>query len=86
MFFDKWNNSIIFISFGLYLSNGLYAGHVHGLIESYLPPKIEKGWIEDYEEALLVADESSKPIFLDFTGYTCTNCRWMEKNIFIEAV
>jgi len=76
--------SIIFISFGLYLSNGLYAGQVHGLIESYLPPKVEKGWIEDYEEALLVADISSKPIFLDFTGYTCTNCRWMEKNIFIE--
>jgi len=76
--------SIIFISFGLYLSNGLYAGQVHGLIESYLPPKVEKGWIEDYEEALLVAEMSSKPIFLDFTGYTCTNCRWMEKNIFIE--
>jgi len=77
--------SIIFISFGLYLSNGLYAGQVHGLIESYLPPKIEKGWIENYEEALLVgAENSNKPIFLDFTGYTCTNCRWMEKNIFTE--
>ena len=76
--------SIIFISFGLYLSNGLYAGQVHGLIESYLPPKIEKGWIEDYEEALLVGNEISKPIFLDFTGYTCTNCRWMEKNIFTQ--
>ena len=76
--------SIIFISFGLYLSNGLYAGKTHGLIESYLPPKEEKGWIEDYKEALLVAAEHPKPIFLDFTGYTCTNCRWMEKNIFTE--
>jgi len=76
--------SIIFLSFGLYLSNGLYTGKVHGLIESYLPPKIEKGWIENYQEAILVAMEKDKPIFLDFTGYTCTNCRWMEKNIFIE--
>jgi thiol:disulfide interchange protein DsbD len=76
--------SIIFLSFGLYLSNGLYTGKVHGLIESYLPPKIEKGWIENYQEAILVAMENDKPIFLDFTGYTCTNCRWMEKNIFIE--
>ena len=76
--------SIIFLSFGLYLSNGLYTGKVHGLIESYLPPKIEKGWIENYQEAILVAMEKDKPIFLDFTGYTCTNCRWMEKNVFIE--
>ena len=76
--------SILFLSFGLYLSNGLYAGKVHGLIESYLPPKIEKGWIENYQEAILVAIEEDKPIFLDFTGYTCTNCRWMEKNIFVE--
>jgi thiol:disulfide interchange protein DsbD len=21
-------------------------------------------------------------VFIDFTGYTCTNCRWMEANIF----
>jgi thiol:disulfide interchange protein DsbD len=21
-------------------------------------------------------------MFVDFTGYTCTNCRWMEANIF----
>ena len=76
--------SILFLSFGIYLSNGLYAGKVHGLIESYLPPKVEKGWIENYQEALLVAIEKDRPIFLDFTGYTCTNCRWMEKNIFVE--
>ena len=76
--------SIIFLSFGLYLSNGLYAGNIHGLIESYLPPQIEKGWIEDYNEALEVASQNGKPIFLDFTGYTCTNCRWMEKNIFVK--
>ncbi|MCV4566913.1 thioredoxin family protein, partial [Escherichia coli] len=24
----------------------------------------------------------NKLIFIDFTGYTCTNCRWMEANIF----
>jgi thiol:disulfide interchange protein DsbD len=21
-------------------------------------------------------------VFIDFTGYTCTNCRWMEANVF----
>ena len=27
---------------------------------------------------------NQKPVFIDFTGYTCTNCRWMETNIFEE--
>ena len=44
----------------------------------------EEGWIENYEEALLVSQNSKKPIFIDFTGYTCTNCRWMEKNVFVD--
>ena len=22
--------------------------------------------------------------FVDFTGYTCVNCRWMEKNVFSD--
>lgn len=40
-------------------------------------------WIEDdYEKALQIAQKEGKPIFIDFTGYTCTNCRWMERNMF----
>ncbi|HSR53998.1 MAG TPA: protein-disulfide reductase DsbD domain-containing protein [Acidobacteriota bacterium] len=39
-------------------------------------------WHTDYQEALRVAERESKPVFIDFTGYTCTNCRWMEANIF----
>ena len=39
-------------------------------------------WIEDLDQAYLEAKESNKPIFVDFTGYTCTNCRYMEINIF----
>jgi len=41
-------------------------------------------WYSDYQEALQVARERNKVIFLDFTGYTCTNCRWMEANIFVR--
>jgi thiol:disulfide interchange protein DsbD len=39
-------------------------------------------WIEDYQVALAKAQAEGKPLFLDFTGVTCINCRWMEKNIF----
>ncbi|HYU53816.1 MAG TPA: thioredoxin family protein, partial [Gemmatimonadaceae bacterium] len=35
--------------------------------------------------ALKLARTSGKFVFIDFTGYTCTNCRWMEANIFDRA-
>jgi thiol:disulfide interchange protein DsbD len=44
------------------------------------------GWrLNDYEGALTAARNSGKLVFVDFTGYTCTNCRWMEANIFSRA-
>lgn len=45
--------------------------------------KEEHEWIEDdYQKALQVAQKSGKPLFVDFTGYNCTNCRWMELRMF----
>lgn len=41
------------------------------------------GWlVNDYEGALAEARRSGRRVFLDFTGYTCTNCKWMETNMF----
>lgn len=45
----------------------------------------EKEWIMSYEEGLRIAKETGKPIFIDFTGFTCTNCRWMEANVFPQS-
>ena len=43
----------------------------------------ELTWItNDFQQALAAAKAENKPLFIDFTGYTCTNCRWMEANIF----
>ncbi len=42
----------------------------------------DEGWEKDYEKALDEAKEEGIPIFIDFTGYTCTNCRAMETNVF----
>jgi thiol:disulfide interchange protein len=36
-----------------------------------------KGYYE-YEQALACAREQNKPLFIDFTGHGCTNCREME--------
>ncbi|HEV7472509.1 MAG TPA: thioredoxin family protein, partial [Pyrinomonadaceae bacterium] len=47
----------------------------------------ELSWItNDYESGLRQAKADNKPLLIDFTGYTCTNCRWMEVNMFTRAV
>jgi thiol:disulfide interchange protein DsbD len=46
------------------------------------PSGPEEVWFTNFEEALAKAKEENRNIFLDFTGYTCTNCRWMEANVF----
>lgn len=63
-------------------------------IEAFLPPAAlttaaassanhPATWmLNDYPGALNVARSTGRPVFVDFTGYTCTNCRWMEANIF----
>ncbi|HZS05966.1 MAG TPA: cytochrome c biogenesis protein CcdA [Blastocatellia bacterium] len=42
-------------------------------------------WLESYDDALQLAKAQNKPVFLNFTGVTCTNCRWMETNMFTQA-
>jgi thiol:disulfide interchange protein len=43
----------------------------------------ELEWIiNDYQGALEKAEREKKLVLIDFTGYTCTNCRWMEANMF----
>lgn len=41
-------------------------------------------WHKELEDGLAEAQFTGKPVFVDFTGYTCTNCRWMETNVFTE--
>lgn len=38
----------------------------------------------DYEQALLCAAEQNKPIFIDFTGHGCVNCREMEARVWSD--
>ncbi|MBI5154771.1 thioredoxin family protein [Candidatus Poribacteria bacterium] len=36
----------------------------------------------DLDRAVALAKSGKRPLFIDFTGWTCTNCRWMEKNMY----
>jgi thiol:disulfide interchange protein len=38
----------------------------------------------DYDEALACARKLDKPLFIDFTGHGCTNCREMEANVWSD--
>ena len=38
----------------------------------------------DYEQALQAAQVLNKPIFIDFTGWGCANCRKMEDNVWAD--
>lgn len=42
-----------------------------------------KGYF-DYEQALSCAKERNKPVFIDFTGHGCVNCREMEARVWSD--
>jgi thiol:disulfide interchange protein len=78
--------AMVFVGFGL-------TGARLGELESFLPPAgrsatgvasgSELSWVlNDLDGGLRTAREQRKLVLIDFTGYTCTNCRWMEANMF----
>jgi thiol:disulfide interchange protein DsbD len=42
-----------------------------------------KGYF-DYDQALACAKASNKPVFIDFTGHGCVNCREMEARVWAD--
>lgn len=89
-------SAIVSLAISFWLITGLFGAKL-GELEAFLPPDLdgtssfrvigaerdELTWIKnDYPAALAQAKAENKRVFIDFTGYTCTNCRWMEANIF----
>ena len=87
-------SAVISLAVSFYLLTGLFGAKL-GELESFLPPDLEntsssrfsredepKWMTNDYSGALAKAKAENKRVFIDFTGYTCTNCRWMEANVF----
>ena len=85
--------STIALLVALWLAMGIGGKPIRSL-EAFLPPASVRAnlasgalagetWIlNDYDRAVNAARSSGKLVFIDFTGFTCTNCRWMEANIF----
>lgn len=78
-----------------FIASGLN-GRPLGDLDAFLPPSPypsrvsaptvvdEHGvkWYMTYAGAQEAAKREGKPIFIDFTGIYCTNCRYMESNVF----
>lgn len=81
----------VFALAALYCFWGLTGRHISPYVGAFLPPPGYGGvaaksdglpWLSDYDAALAQAKAENKPLLIDFTGYTCTNCRLNEKNVF----
>jgi len=67
-------------SSGVGLGNGVAAPTEKGPEGTVLGP--QNIWVfHDYDKALAYAKEVNKPLFVDFTGINCVNCRKMEQQV-----
>jgi len=82
-------NAIIRNNVKLYAGSGGGGNEVKEICETpryhdflHLPHGLE-GYF-DYDQAVKCAAEQNKPIFIDFTGHGCVNCREMEANVWSD--
>lgn len=89
--------AIITLSFTLYLIPGIWGAPLR-MISGFPPPEFYKEWVDpessdcphnltcfkDYEEGMRYAKLQGKPVMLDFTGWSCVNCRKMEDNVWSD--
>ena len=82
-----------FVAFAISLVPGMFCGRL-GELDAYIPtsaacstPSGGGGesltWMKDqFPEAREKARREGKLVFVNFTGYACTNCHWMKSNMF----
>jgi thiol:disulfide interchange protein DsbD len=86
--------ALLFLGLGFYLLPATFkgpdgksqrpSGAVYAWVEAFLLPEGDKGWSHDLQATLERAKKSGRPIFVDFTGKTCTNCKYNEHNVFTQ--
>jgi thiol:disulfide interchange protein len=67
-------------------SSGASSGSEAGMLENKRVTGPEELMLfkNDYESALKYAKLVNKPLFIDFTGNACVNCRLMENNVWVK--
>ena len=82
--------AIISLAFAIYMVPGLWGAPLRA-ISAFAPPMSTQDWVlgqtassvqeatfDDLEKGLAYAQAHNMPVFLDFNGYGCVNCRKME--------
>ncbi len=78
--------ALISFAFAIYMVPGLWGAPCKA-VSAFAPPMKTQDFLlgqketlhfEDYEQGMAYAREHKMPVFLDFTGYGCVNCRKME--------
>lgn len=87
---------ILSLLFAVYVGSGLFGAKL-SLLAGFPPPEfyslqskfsnVENKVVhtQDLDEAIVLAKSSGKPVFVDFTGWACVNCRKMEENVWPYA-
>jgi thiol:disulfide interchange protein len=82
----------LFVIFAVSLLPGMFGGRL-GELDAYVPLPAEGQFVtagggkvewlkNDLPGALARARAEGKLVFVNFTGYACTNCHWMKANMF----
>ncbi len=81
------------IAFSVYMLPGLWGAPCKA-VSAFAPPmntqdfnlnvKEVRAQFTDYDEGMTYAAEHGKPVFLDFTGFGCVNCRKMEAAVWTD--
>lgn len=83
--------AVISLSFAMYMVPGLWGAPLRA-ISAFAPPMSTQDWtvnqahatadrqitFTDYDEGMAYARAHKMPVFVDFNGYGCVNCRKME--------
>lgn len=84
-----------FVAFAISLVPGMFCGRL-GELDAYVPvaagcstgtgAESSLTWMKNqFPEAREQARREGKLVFVNFTGYACTNCHWMKANMFTRA-
>ncbi|MBO4613093.1 MAG: thioredoxin family protein [Bacteroidaceae bacterium] len=85
--------ALVTFAFALYMVPGLWGAPCKA-VSAFAPPMKTQDFLlgqketlhfEDYEQGMAYAREHHMPVFLDFTGYGCVNCRKMEAAVWTHA-
>ena len=86
-------SGLVSLAFAIYMVPGLWGAPCKA-VSAFAPPistqdfnlntKVVEAHYTDYEQGMAAARQQGKPVFLDFTGFGCVNCRKMEATVWTD--